>query len=136
MEDNEGDVYLIKEAIAAAKLPVCLHIVQNGEQAIRFFDQADSLSDAPRPALVILDINLPRKPGYEVLKHMRKSPSCGKARVIAVSTSDSIRDREQMAELGADGYFRKPSVYADFMKLGDLVQAVLMAGRGDPHHRT
>ena len=105
--------------------PVAVHVVRNGEQAIHFFDRADHVPNAPCAELVILDINLPRRPGYEVLKRVRKSAKCGKAHVIAVSTSDSDSDRQQMAELGAEHYFRKPSEYADFMKLGEIVKGLL-----------
>ena len=125
VEDNEADVFLIQEAIAAKKLPMTLHVVRDGEQAMRYFDEADGDVSAPCPALVILDINLPKKQGSEVLKHMRRSRRCANALVIAVSTSDSARDREQMTELGVNGYFHKPSEYAAFMKLGDVVKALL-----------
>ena len=125
MEDNEADVFLIAEAIKTAKVPVSLHLATNGEQAIRLFDRVDRSSDAPCPALVILDINLPRKPGYAVLKHIRNSRRCRKARVIAVSSSDSAWDREHMKELKADAFFHKPSEYADFMRLGELVKSIL-----------
>jgi two-component system, chemotaxis family, response regulator Rcp1 len=125
VEDNESDVFLIREAIKATRLPLTLHVAKDGEQAIRFFDHADSYSDVPCPALVLLDINLPKKQGGEVLKHMRHSRRCANALVIAVSTSDSAQDRERMTKLGADGYFRKPSDYDEFMKLGDIVKALL-----------
>jgi DNA-binding response OmpR family regulator len=127
VEDNEADVFLITEAIREANLPVVLDVARNGEQATMFFDRADSGSDEPCPALMILDINLPRKPGFEVLRHMRRSRRCGSVPVIVVSTSDSEQDRARMNELGADGYFRKPSEYHEFMKLGQLVKGVLGA---------
>ncbi len=129
MEDNEGDVLLIQEAIQTTKLALTLHVVKDGEQAIRFFDRMDSEPDTPCPSLVILDINLPKKQGDEVLKHMRRSRRCATALVIAVSTSDSARDREKMTNVGANGYFRKPSEYDDFMKLGDMVKALLAGAR-------
>jgi len=128
VEDNEADVFLIQEAIVAKKLPMTLHVVRDGEQAMRYFDEADGDVSAPCPALVILDINLPKKQGSEVLKHMRRSRRCANALVIAVSTSDSARDRQQMTELGVNGYFHKPSEYAAFMKLGDVVKALLAGG--------
>ena len=112
-------------AIKAKKLPIALHFVRDWEQAVRYFDEADGDVSAPCPTLVILDIKLPKKQGSEVLKHMRRSRRCANALVIAVSTSDSARDREQMTELGVNGYFRKPSEYAAFMKLGDLVKGLL-----------
>ena len=99
-------------------------MVRDGEQAVRFIDEADT-EQVPPPTLVVLDINLPRKQGGEVLQHMRKSRTCGEALVIAVSTSESPRDREDMTRLGAKGYFHKPSEYSDFMKLGDLIRELL-----------
>jgi chemotaxis family two-component system response regulator Rcp1 len=131
VEDNEADVFLIQEAIEAKKLPMALHVVRDGEQAMRYFDEADGDVSAPCPSLVILDINLPKKQGGEVLKHMRRSRRCANALVIAVSTSDSARDREQMTELGVNGYFRKPSEYPAFMKLGDVVKALLAGGASE-----
>lgn len=125
VEDNAADVFLIRRAIKAAQLNLNLHVVRDGEQAIRFFDAADLDEAAPHPALVVLDINLPKKQGGDVLRHMRKSRRCGQALVLAVSTSDSAQDRKIMADLGAQAYFRKPSEYADFMKLGDLIKELL-----------
>lgn len=128
VEDNEADVFLIEEAIGATKLPLSLHVVTDGDQAVRFFDRSDADPAAPCPSLVILDINLPKKRGGDVLKHMRQSRRCGKALVIAVSTSDAAQDRAQMKTLGANGYFRKPSAYDEFMKLGDIVKDLLGTG--------
>jgi chemotaxis family two-component system response regulator Rcp1 len=125
VDDNESDVFLIQEAIGSTRLQLTLHIAKDGEQAIRFFDRADAHPEMPCPSLVILDINLPKKQGGEVLKHMRQSPKCAHALVLVVSTSDSAKDREQMTNLGADGYFRKPSQYDEFMKLGDIVKGLL-----------
>jgi chemotaxis family two-component system response regulator Rcp1 len=125
VDDNESDVFLIQEAIAATRLSLRLHVAKDGEQAIRLFDRADAQTDMPCPALVILDINLPKKQGGDVLKHMRLSRRCADALVIVVSTSDSAQDREQMRNLGANGYFHKPSAYDEFMKLGDLVKTLL-----------
>ncbi|MGA2113871.1 MAG: response regulator [Bryobacteraceae bacterium] len=125
VEDNEADVFLIEEAIQATKLSVSVQVVNDGEQAVKFFDRADSDGNVACPALVILDINLPKKQGGEVLKHMRATRRCANALVVAISTSNSRREREQMTQLGANGYFCKPSEYADFMKLGDLIKAAL-----------
>jgi two-component system, chemotaxis family, response regulator Rcp1 len=125
VEDNEADVFLIEEAIGATKLRLSLHVVNDGDQAVRFFDRADADPAAPCPALIILDINLPKKQGGDVLQHMRGSRKCKDALVIAVSTSDSAQDRARMKSLGANRYFHKPSAYDEFMKLGDIVKALL-----------
>jgi DNA-binding NarL/FixJ family response regulator len=68
---------------------------------------------------------MPKKMGGEVLSYMRKCKRCADAYVLVVSTSDSPRDRQQMAELGANAYFRKSLDFDEFMKLGEVVKAVL-----------
>jgi len=118
----------VLHAIEAANIRAELHSVKDGEQAVQVFDDADRHDAAPCPTLVVLDINLPRKQGGEVLRHMRQSRRCAKALVIAVSTSDSQRDREEMTSLGANRYFHKPSEYAEYMKLGDIIKE-LLSGR-------
>jgi CheY-like chemotaxis protein len=125
VDDNEADVFLIREAIETTGLPLSLHVATDGEEAIRFFDKADNSSEMPCPALVILDINLPKRQGSEVLKYMRQSRKCADALVLVVSTSDSAKDREQMSSLGANSYFRKPNGYSEFMKLADIIKSLL-----------
>jgi len=125
VDDNDADVALIQDAIQAADLALTVHVVKDGDEAVRFFDRADTDNDLTPPDLVILDINLPKRPGTEVLRHMRQSQRCRGALVLAVSTSDSARDRQQMSDLGANGYFRKPSEYDEFIKLGDVIKNLL-----------
>jgi len=118
-------LFLISEAINGANPGVELDVVNDGEKAVRFFDELDRDDNLTCPALVILDINLPKKPGSEVLRQMRQTRRCANALVLVVTSSDSARDRETMAKLGANGYFRKPSDYDRFMKLGDIVRELL-----------
>jgi chemotaxis family two-component system response regulator Rcp1 len=125
VEDNQSDAYLIQRAIEGTKLPIDFHVVRDGQRAVQFFDQADADPAKPCPDIVILDINLPRIQGADVLKHMRSLSRCAQVHVIVVSTSVSERERELVKDLGADGYFRKPSEFDEFMKLGDLVKGAL-----------
>lgn len=125
VEDDSADVFLISEAIQTANPNVELEIVTDGEKAIRFFEKVDSDDNLACPALVILDINLPKKHGGQVLQQMRQTRRCSGALVLVVTSSDSARDRETMAKLGANGYFRKPSDYEHFMKLGGVVRELL-----------
>jgi DNA-binding NarL/FixJ family response regulator len=81
---------------------------------------------------VILDINLPKKPGREVLQQMRQSPRCADAAVLVVTSSDSEKDRDEMGKFVVKGYFRKPSDYDRFMKLGGLVKELLEARTAPP----
>lgn len=121
-------MYLIRQAIQAAELNAELDVVQDGEKAIRFFDRVDRDESAACPVMVIIDINLPKRPGGEVLREMRKSRRCANALVVVVTSSDSSRDRDDMARLGANAYFRKPSDYESFLKLGEVASALLRRG--------
>jgi DNA-binding response OmpR family regulator len=122
VEDNPADVFLIRDAIKVSGITAPVHVVNTGEDALRYFDSADADDSAPRPALVILDINLPRIPGKEVLRHLRQSRRCRDAFVIVASTSDSLLDRQIVITAGANVYFHKPSRYDEFMELGVLIR--------------
>jgi len=124
-EDNRSDVFLIREALKRSQVDAQIHVVDDGEKTLRFLDQADADASAPCPDLILLDINLPRYRGGEILRHLRVSPRCANALVLIVTSSDSHRDREEMDSLGANGYFRKPSELSEFMKLGQLVREML-----------
>jgi DNA-binding response OmpR family regulator len=127
VEDNKADLFLIRDAITQAAIEADVQVAEDGDKAVRWFGQAE-LGEFPCPTLVILDINLPRKHGAEVLGHIRKS-CCAQTLVIVVTSSDSERDRGLMASLGVNGYFRKPSSYAQYLKLGDLIRELLGMGR-------
>ena len=81
------------------------------------------------PDLVILDINLPKRQGREVLDVMRRTRRSANAAVLVVTSSNSDRDREEMGALRVDAYFRKPSEYESFLQLGELAKKLLTSGR-------
>lgn len=134
VEDNRADLFLIRESIQAAGLEADLQTVQDGEKAIRFLEDADRNPNLPCPDLIVLDINLPKRSGREVVRQMRQSPRCARALVVVVTSSDSEQDRDEMAKLGARAYFRKPSDYASFLKLGELVKSLLEETPGSSGH--
>ena len=125
VEDSKTDVFLIREALANAKVNADLHFVPDGEAATAFFASADADANAPCPDLILLDLNLPKTNGHEVLRQLRGSPRCRHVAVLVVSSSDAARDREASAALGVTGYFRKPADYYEFMRLGELVKTFL-----------
>lgn len=126
VEDSEPDVFLIREALQAAGISSAgITVVDDGEKAIRAFRQTDANPELRTADLVILDINLPKKQGGDVLRCIRASARSVAARVLIVTSSDSERDRAEMFQLGANGYFRKPSNFAEFMKLGQVARAML-----------
>jgi CheY-like chemotaxis protein len=117
VEDSPADATLIRRALTRAGIGATMHEVDDGEKAMQFFEAADRDPSAPCPDLVLLDVNLPRFKGAEVLQHLRASVRCRACAVLVVSSSDSPRDREEMDRLGANGYFRKPSEFEEFMQL-------------------
>lgn len=125
VEDNRADVFLIRESIEAARIDADLHVMQDGDAAMKYFEEADRDPSVPCPALLILDINLPKVPGNTVLANIRNSARCGAIPVVVVTSSNSARDREEMARLGVEAYFAKPSEYDAFMKLGGILKGVL-----------
>jgi CheY-like chemotaxis protein len=124
IDDNMADVYLLREAIKTAGILADLQVVSDGEKAIEYIDQIENDS-APCPALVILDLNLPRRTGGEVLEHLRRGQKCRAVRVLIVTSSNSGKDRAKTASLGANGYFQKPSSYDAFLKVGEVVKKML-----------
>jgi len=125
VEDADPDVFLVREALELGGLQFSLRIFDDGEKAVDFVEDVDRDEKVPCPHLVLLDLNLPKKTGAEVLECVRRSHRCGDVPVIILTSSDSPKDREQVARLGATRYFRKPSRLAEFMRLGDLVREVL-----------
>jgi chemotaxis family two-component system response regulator Rcp1 len=125
VEDNKGDVYLVKQALALHHVPAVLHVVQDGEEAIDFIKRADANDTGICPRLFLLDLNLPRKSGQEVLYYLRHTKKFADAPVLILTSSDSASDREETRKLGAQRYFRKPSGYAEFIKIGEIVRELL-----------
>src|SRR5580704_13830045 len=102
-------------------LPVDVHIVPDGQEAIDFIAKAGSEPDAPCPHFLLLDLNLPKVDGFGVLRRLRASERLKAIPVLVITSSDSPGDRRRAAELGA-GYFRKTPSYEDFLKLGGVLK--------------
>ena len=123
VEDNPADVFLVREAMREEGLDGDFRIVEDGEKAIAFIDRVDQTGEAP-PELLLLDLNVPRRTGDEVLERIRKSPKCVNTAIVVITSSDSPQDRQRAKDLGADEYFRKPANLTQFMELGKLARRV------------
>lgn len=123
-EDNLPDALLVREAIRMENLPLDVHLAADGQQAIDFIAKAEADPDSPCPHFLLVDINLPKADGFEVLRRLRASERCKAVPVIVISSSDSPSDRGQAAQLGA-GYFRKPPSYEEFLKVGAMLRRML-----------
>jgi len=127
-EDNEGDVFLVRRALAKRGLTHELVVAHNGEEALDWLDAHTGHENGHAgPDLILLDLNLPRVDGGQVLSHIRKSDSFCRTPVIVLTSSDSPKDRQLALELGANLYFRKPTDLASFMDLGRIIQETLQA---------
>ena len=129
VEDNPADVYLVREAMRREGLRVHWDIADDGEWAIRKIDELDSNASTPCPDLLLLDVNVPRKTGDEVLERIRQSPRLARTPVVIISSAESPADRDRLMKLGATEYFRKPCDLQEFMTLGRLVREVYERAR-------
>jgi DNA-binding response OmpR family regulator len=123
-EDNLPDAILVREAIKMENLPLEVHIAPDGERAIELLVNAETDPDAPCPDVLLLDINLPRIDGFEVLRRVRASGKFKDVPVIVITSSDSPADRSEAARLGAR-YFQKPVTYDEFVMIGPLLRQFL-----------
>lgn len=126
-EDNQGDVFLVREALREHRVEHELHVVRDGLQAERYIERIGQTDDAPCPDVLLLDLNLPHRDGHELLQLFRAHPICAKKPVIVVTSSGAERDRKRAAELGATRYFQKPSDVDEFIQLGAVVREVVEA---------
>jgi len=129
IEDNQADVFLVEQAVRLRKLPVRLLTLDNGEDALRYFAHADADPAAQCPDAVLLDLNLPRRSGREVLEHVKSTVRCRDVPVIILTSSNSPEDRRETAALGANRYFRKPTSYQEFLKIAEVLEEVLAEHR-------
>jgi CheY-like chemotaxis protein len=123
-EDNRADVLLIREALAAHKIPYRLYLATDGAEALEFLVRMGR-GETPCPDLILLDMNLPKTDGADVLQEFRSHPRCLTTPVIVVSSSDTQRDRQRVETLGVTRYFRKPTDFEAFMRLGAVVKEVI-----------
>jgi chemotaxis family two-component system response regulator Rcp1 len=124
VEDSPADLYLIRQALSQNKVDATFLSALDGQQAMQIAEDIDS--DAiPRPDLIILDLNLPRYSGLEVLTRLRNSPRCEGLPIVVLSSSNAFTDRHEAERLGATRYFQKPYDYAAFMAIGADLKAFL-----------
>ncbi len=120
-EDNPGDAYLIGAALAKSQISYKVHNVLNGEAVMAFLQQEREYRDAPRPDLILLDLNLPLKHGFEVLKEIKSSPDLQMIPTIILTSSSSETDILKSYSLFANCYLIKP---ADFNEFCDQIEAL------------
>lgn len=115
VEDNEGDILLTKEALTEGKISNEVHVVRDGWEAMQYLKKADEFKDAVTPDLILLDVNLPRLDGHEVLERIKNDPELKMIPVIMLTTSSSATDILKSYGNHANCYITKPVEIDDFM---------------------
>ncbi len=117
IEDSPGDVRLTQEAFSAANVNGRLHVASDGVEAMAFLKREGVHSDAPRPDLILLDLNMPRMDGREVLARMKRDDNLKTIPIVILTTSDSEGDISKSYQLHANSYLCKPVQFAAFENL-------------------
>ncbi len=117
VEDNPGDARLTIEAMRIAKLSNRMHVVEDGIEAMEYLRRQGRFADAPRPDLVLLDLNLPKKDGREVLAEMKSAPDLKRIPVVVLTTSQAEEDVVRAYNLHANCYVTKPADFEQFMRV-------------------
>ena len=121
IEDNEGDIFLTRKAFEKASFPNEIHIAKDGEEALDFVFQRGSFAVKPRPDIIFLDMNMPKKDGKEVLKEIKEDESLRRIPVIVLTSSKAEQDVLKAYDLYANSYMVKP---LDLGKFQETVQAI------------
>jgi chemotaxis family two-component system response regulator Rcp1 len=115
VEDSPGDVRLTREALRDGKVRNHLHVVPDGVQAMAFLRREGPYAEAPRPDLVLLDLNLPRKTGREVLQEVKSDPALAQIPVVVLTTSKADEDVVRAYESHANCFITKPVDFDQFL---------------------
>jgi CheY-like chemotaxis protein len=121
VEDNEGDVGLIEEVLEEAKIRNILHVAKDGEEAILFLHNEEKFSGSPRPDIILLDLNLPKKDGREVLGEIKEDSNLKNIPVVILTTSGAEKDIIRAYELHANAYVIKPLDFDQFIKVVEYI---------------
>jgi chemotaxis family two-component system response regulator Rcp1 len=122
VEDNPGDVDLTREALEGGKIKNMLHVVSNGEEAMAFLRHKGKHTHAPRPDLVLLDLNLPRMDGREVLAQIKSDDDLKRIPVVVLTSSKAEEDILKVYNLHANCYITKPMDLLQFLKVVHVIE--------------
>ena len=122
MEDNPGDIRLMREALREGKIANRVHEVRDGVEAMDFLHRREPFADAPRPDLILLDLNLPRKDGREVLAEIKADSDLRRIPVVVLTTSQAEEDVLRAYNLHANCYMTKPVDLGQFLRLVQSIE--------------
>lgn len=124
-EDNEPDAFLVRTALDLSGLCFRFEVCSDGAEGLGRIQEMGT-GEKCCPDLLLLDLNLPRYSGEQILQRMRQTEATSRIPVIVLTSSDSPKERERVSSLGIDHFFRKPPDLDEFMKLGEIVKSLLV----------
>lgn len=123
VEDNPGDAQLTRIALEDGKMSINLNVVEDGVEAMAFLQKKDKYASAPHPDLILLDLNLPRKDGREVLAEMKADATLKRIPVVVLTTSQAEEDILKAYNLCANCYITKPVDFDQFVKIVQSIES-------------
>jgi two-component system, chemotaxis family, response regulator Rcp1 len=123
IEDNPGDADIAREGLASSKVKNKLHVVADGEEAMAFLRQTGKYERVPRPDLILLDLNLPRKDGREVLAEVKFDNELRHIPVVVLTSSEKEEDIIKSYQLYANCYITKPLKFTEFVKVVNSIES-------------
>jgi len=127
VEDNPGDARLTQEALKEGKVLNRVSVVSDGEEAIRFLRREGPFADVPRPDIILLDLNLPKKDGREVLAEIKADPDLKRIPVVILTTSQAEEDIARTYDLHANCYVTKPVDLEQFISVVKSIEDYWLA---------
>lgn len=122
VEDNPGDVRLTVEALKEGKVSNNLNVVRDGVEALAYLQKQNGYTECRKPDLILLDLNLPKKNGQEVLREIKKDPVLKRIPVVILTTSEAEQDVLKSYDLHANCYITKPVDLEQFMRVVQLIE--------------
>ena len=121
-EDNPGDVKLTEKALDQGQITNNLHVVNDGVETLQFLRGVGEYADTPQPDLILLDLNMPRKDGEDVLKEIKDDPDLRRIPVVVLTSSDAEEDIVKSYDLHANAYLKKPVDFNGFLDVVDRLE--------------
>jgi CheY-like chemotaxis protein len=134
VEDNEGDVLLTMEAFRAAKVANNISVARDGVEAMDFLHRRDKFASAPRPNLILLDLNLPRRDGRQVLADIKADPDLRSIPVVILTSSKAEEDVVKAYQLAANCYITKPVDFSSLMRVVNAIESFWLTVVSLPPH--
>jgi two-component system, chemotaxis family, response regulator Rcp1 len=129
VEDNPGDVLLLQQALEMRDVPCIVEVAGDGQKAITMVRDRAGAGGGSLPDLIVLDVNLPKHGGSEVLEQIRGVPALSSVPVIMFTSSSSPVDQQRATELGANLYLQKPSDLDDLLAVAEVIEEILTKPR-------